>query len=168
MKWVDGLKGLMRGGAARVSAAEADSYAKSVSETVARVRSEDPPEDATPEAVVPKRPSFIKAVGRKLQIEGEEDDLSLHTEPWDTTRAPDMITDFAPDEDTLLFVWDDTEGQEEPPMVTVTTDPAASGHLQVCLEDEIIASVSGPEALADADISMIPLSTAQELDLIAK
>ncbi len=167
MMWFSGLKSLLRSGAAPVADIDAETYAKSVAETVARVQEEEAAAQSQCETLTDKS-AFIKAAGGQLLIQGEENDVSLSMTRMKTSFTPELITDFAPEEDSLLFVWDDSTGQDEPPMVTVTADPQALGQLQVCLEDKVIAKVSGPGALEEVDISMIPMSSAQALDLIAK
>jgi Ca2+-binding RTX toxin-like protein len=83
---------------------------------------------------------------------------------WITQAA--SIIDFEPEEDSLLFIWDDSNAQSEPPDVVVQADPENEGQLQVWMGDQIVAQVSGPSQLDMADISLISLSSAKALELV--
>lgn len=85
---------------------------------------------------------------------------------WITEGGSAQIMDFAPAEDSLLFVWDDAEGEDEPE-VTIGPNPDLPGSLQVMMGDVVVANVAGETELTDADISLIPLSAAEALGLTA-
>lgn len=77
---------------------------------------------------------------------------------------PTVIEEFEAEQETLLFVWDDSEAGSGAPSVTLQPDPLDEGHLQILMEGEIIADVSGnADTLSEADISLIPLSSARVL-----
>ena len=77
---------------------------------------------------------------------------------------PTVIEEFEAEQETLLFVWDDSEAGSGAPSVTLQPDPLDEGHLQILMEGEIIADVSGnADTLSAADISLIPLSSARVL-----
>lgn len=77
--------------------------------------------------------------------------------------AANTIRDFSPGEDSLVFVWDDSDTSLREPAVDLLPDPDHSGQLQVRLGDRIIAQVCGNEPLDAVDIALIPLSSAQAL-----
>lgn len=77
--------------------------------------------------------------------------------------AADTIRDFSPGEDSLVFVWDDSDTSLREPAVDLLPDPDHRGQLQVRLGDRIIAQVCGNEPLDAVDIALIPLSSAQAL-----
>ena len=78
------------------------------------------------------------------------------------------ITDFAPEDDSLLFIWDDSANATEPPKISIEADPEKAGELQVWMGDRVLAQVSGQSALTAAEIALIPLSSAQALDLVQR
>ncbi|MEW9919886.1 hypothetical protein AB2B41_09740 [Marimonas sp. MJW-29] len=78
-----------------------------------------------------------------------------------------LITDFIPQDDSLLCIWDDSGVGNGPPALRVAQDPAVSGQLQVWLGDEVVAQVSGQHALDSADIALMPLSSAIALKLVS-
>ncbi len=86
---------------------------------------------------------------------------------WITSGNTAAITDFDPDDDSLLFVWDDSVEGSEPPPVAVSSDPDMDGQLQVWLGEAIVAQVSGQSSLTAADIALIPLSSALALNLVS-
>jgi len=84
---------------------------------------------------------------------------------WITEDQHAQILDFETAEDSLLFVWDDTSGEEEPE-VSVGPDPDNSTLLQVRVGDVVIATVNGGSAINASDISLVPLTTAAATGLI--
>lgn len=86
---------------------------------------------------------------------------------WINEGHAAKIDGFEPVDDTLLFVWDDTDPENEEPDVSVVADPENDGCLQVLMGDVVVANVEGTEPLSTADISLIPLSSAFASGLIA-
>ncbi len=86
--------------------------------------------------------------------------------PWDRLDGKATITDFTPEEESLVFVWDDRAVSEPPQEVTVELDPDKDGELQVWMGSEVLAQVQGQTALKSADIAFIPLSSAEALNLV--
>lgn len=84
---------------------------------------------------------------------------------WIAAEQTAQILDYEPEEDSLLFVWDDTDEATDTPSVSVQADPENTGQLQVWMEDQMVAQVGGATDLDAADISLIPLSTAVALGL---
>jgi Ca2+-binding RTX toxin-like protein len=70
------------------------------------------------------------------------------------------ILDYAPEEDHLLFVWDDSDPEALPPEVSILPDPASEGALEVWMDNAVVARVAGAEALETAEISLVRLSAA--------
>lgn len=95
-----------------------------------------------------------------------EDDTAEDMDASDQVEETTTIDDFDPDQDTLLFVWDDSEGADAAPEVAIETDPDDPSRLQVLLGDALIAKVSGKVSLAQADVALMPLSSAQALELV--
>lgn len=75
------------------------------------------------------------------------------------------ITDFTPGDDALLVVWDDSAAGACPPQMEVTADPHRAGQLQVRVGAQIVAQVSGEQAMSAATFTALPLSKAQALGL---
>lgn len=86
---------------------------------------------------------------------------------WINEGHAAKIDAFEPEDDTLLFVWDDTDLEHEEPDVSVVTDPDNEGWLRVMVGDVVVANVEGTEPLDAAEISLIPLSSAFSSGLIA-
>lgn len=77
------------------------------------------------------------------------------------------IMDFAPNDDSLLFVWDDSGEDAEAPEVSMVTDPENAGRVQVMMGDVVVANVASDAPLDLVDISLIPLSSAFATGLLA-
>lgn len=86
--------------------------------------------------------------------------------PAADSALTEVIADFNADQDSVLFVWDDSETEEEPTDVTVRPDPANAGQLQVWQGTRIVAQILGREPLSTLDIALIPYSSARELALV--
>lgn len=95
-----------------------------------------------------------------------EDEGPVVESVWAEHGAPSTVTDFVPQDDSLVFIWDDTGGAEDAPEIAMQSDPENAGHLQILIGDQVVAQISGPDALEDAEIAMIPQSSAQAMDLI--
>lgn len=78
-----------------------------------------------------------------------------------------QIVEFVPGDDTLLFVWDDSDVDSEAPEISIEPDPDNPGHLIIMMGDVIVANVAGQTPLDVAEISVIPLSSAFASGLIA-
>ncbi|MEQ6249797.1 calcium-binding protein [Sulfitobacter sp. HNIBRBA3233] len=77
--------------------------------------------------------------------------------------ATDLI-DFAPEEDSLLLVWDDSDPEAEEPLIEIYGDPDDAGRDLVLMDGEVVARIAGT-GLAPEDLSLIPLSSAVTLGL---
>ncbi|AXI49028.1 type I secretion protein [Sulfitobacter sp. SK012] len=75
------------------------------------------------------------------------------------------ILDFAQEDDSLVLVWDDSDSAAPQPNVSIGTDPAVPGQMQVMLNDVVVAQVNGT-ALNIDDIALLPLSTAAASGLL--
>ena len=85
---------------------------------------------------------------------------------WISADNSAEISDFSATEDTLLFVWDDSDEDSEEPDVTLVADPDNAGQMQVRMGNEVVAQVAGSSALSEADIALIPLSVAASNGLL--
>lgn len=86
---------------------------------------------------------------------------------WLTAGQQTQILDYEPQEDSLLFVWDDSAEEADEPEVRLTPDPENEGQLQVWMGDQIVAQIAGNDPLEDANIALIPLSAMEGLGLVA-
>ena len=86
---------------------------------------------------------------------------------WITAGHQAQIMDYEPQEDSLLFVWDDSDAEAEEPEVRLAPDPDNDGQLQVWMGDSVVAQVAGTDPLEDANIALIPLSAMSGLGLNA-
>lgn len=86
---------------------------------------------------------------------------------WFTQGHAAQIMDFTPNDDSLVFIWDDSAPDAEPPEVSIVTDPENPGDLQIMMGDMVVAHVTGDTPLDIADISLIPLSSAYSTGLLA-
>jgi len=68
------------------------------------------------------------------------------------------IADFDPENDQLIVLWDDSEG-EVAPELSLGTVEGAPDLAQVLLDGVVVAHVSGAGALAAEDIELVPAST---------
>ncbi|MFC6761161.1 hypothetical protein ACFQFQ_19520 [Sulfitobacter porphyrae] len=76
------------------------------------------------------------------------------------------MLDFESQEDSLLFVWDDSGDGAEEPQISVVRNPEDEGQLQIVMGSQVMATLRGNSLLEAADISLIPLSTAQGLGFL--
>ncbi|MDF1729194.1 MAG: calcium-binding protein [Sulfitobacter sp.] len=85
-----------------------------------------------------------------------DDDIYL----FDTAGGQAIeITDYTPQEDALLFVWDDSQGADLPPDIQVLPDPEGTGQLQVWADDTLVAQVTGFHGVLEVtDIALVPQS----------
>ena len=87
--------------------------------------------------------------------------------PCATTAAPEpegiVIADFEPRDDALICIWDDSDDSGAAPPVQIERDPARPDMLRVRLGNRVVAQVRGQGALAAADLSVMPLSSALAL-----
>lgn len=119
-------------------------------------------------------PDDVFGTGESTKQLAPRDETSDDAEPIALETAdvaaakPDTtsITDFTPEDDSLLLVWDDTIDEIEPDAVSLQVDPDNAGQLQVLMGDRVMAQVSGDVPLNAADLAMIPLSSAQALHLV--
>ena len=85
---------------------------------------------------------------------------------WIGSGGAAQITDYHAQDDSLLFVWDDSAaGGAEPPLA-ILPDPDLPGQSLVMLDDIIVARVAGDSVALD-DIALIPLSAAFNLGFAA-
>ena len=75
------------------------------------------------------------------------------------------IMDFEGSDDSLLFVWDDTTPDADVPEISVEVNPENTGQVQIFMGGQIIATLRSDSMIDAADISLIPLSSAQTLGL---
>lgn len=81
-----------------------------------------------------------------------------------TSTSVEML-DFTDTQDALLFVWDDNDGAQDEPDVTIQPDPDTLGVFDVRMGDTLIAQVRSATMLTAQDLSLIPNSSAQALGL---
>ncbi|MFK7838461.1 MAG: hypothetical protein AB8B60_19810 [Sulfitobacter sp.] len=173
MLWLAGLMGLMAiSAAAYVDIGGDDAEADGAPEPQplaqdgfnlmmsSQSQSSDIPQDGAENTI-----SKALAVGEHLANGGAPDAYEALPEESDSIAAVD-ISDFEAEDDSLLFIWDDSTGESEPPHINILADPENDGQLQVWLDDDVVAQVSGQSTLTEADISLIPLSSAIELELV--
>jgi hypothetical protein len=84
---------------------------------------------------------------------------------WITGGDAAEVLDFAAQDDSLLFVWDDSVLGAYEPDVSVSSNPNTVGRFEVRMGENIIAQVQSDAPLTSSDISLIPLSSAQSLGL---
>jgi Ca2+-binding RTX toxin-like protein len=85
---------------------------------------------------------------------------------WLAAGAATEIMDYDAEDDTLLFVWDDSAEANAEPSLSILPDPLQPGQTLVMLDEAIIARVAGDNVLL-SDISLVPLSAAFDLGLAA-
>ena len=74
--------------------------------------------------------------------------------------------DYHAQDDSLLFVWDDSDATGAEPPLSILPDPDHPNQTLVLLDDIIVARVAGDSVTLD-DIALIPLSAAFDLGLAA-
>ncbi|MEP3020854.1 MAG: calcium-binding protein [Sulfitobacter sp.] len=85
---------------------------------------------------------------------------------WIGQGGAAQITDYHAEDDSLLFVWDDSSATGAEPPLSILPDPDDAGQTLVLLDDIIVARVVGDSVTMD-DIALIPLSAAFDLGLAA-
>jgi Ca2+-binding RTX toxin-like protein len=83
---------------------------------------------------------------------------------WLASGEAAQITDYSSAEDSLVLVWDDSPGDSQEPLISLTPDPEATGQTFVMMNGLIVAVVNGSD-LEPGDIALIPLSTATMVGL---
>ncbi|MFC6636428.1 hypothetical protein [Sulfitobacter sediminilitoris] len=107
----------------------------------------------------------VIVAGQNDQVHGGSGADQIVLGDWIENGASAAISDFEPEDDSLLFVWDDSDTEAEVPEIAVRPDPDHAGQLQVWMGDQVLAQVSGQSELSTADIALIPLSSAVTLGL---
>ena len=85
---------------------------------------------------------------------------------WIGSGGAAQITDYHAQDDSLLFVWDDSAAAGAEPPLAILPDPDLPGQSLVMLDDIIVARVAGDSVALD-DIALIPLSAAFNLGFAA-
>ncbi|MEP5728671.1 MAG: hypothetical protein ABJL67_04775 [Sulfitobacter sp.] len=162
MLWLAGLMGLL--------AVSAVAYVEVGNDETDVDADADSVEDLPPQADLDPTldaQTEVRVSGELTQSAAVAELDDMNASPNLSNTAPEAsITDFEPEDDSLLFVWDDSDADSEPPLVSIQPDPDNEGQLQVWLQDDMVAQISGQEDLSEADISLIPLSSAIELELV--
>lgn len=79
---------------------------------------------------------------------------------WITKGKPAEALDYEPATEVLMLVWDDlAEGAEEP-AVSVEPDPHDDEVRHVLMNGDSVAEIYGDPELTEADVTIIPLSSA--------
>ena len=84
---------------------------------------------------------------------------------WIRSGTATEILDYAPEDDSLMFVWDDSAGAAAPAL-DILPNPEDPTQLQISSEGTLIARVTGTTTLTQLDIALIPLSSATGLTLL--
>ena len=85
---------------------------------------------------------------------------------WIGSGGAAQITDYHAQDDSLLFVWDDSAAAGAEPPLAILPDPDLPGQSLVMLDNIIVARVAGDSVALD-DIALIPLSAAFNLGFAA-
>ena len=85
---------------------------------------------------------------------------------WLTAGEATQILDYAPEDDSLLLVWDDTSDTSVEPQITLSVDSDTADQTLVMLDGTLVATVNGTDLLP-SDIALVPLSSATQLGLTA-
>ncbi|KKN73676.1 hypothetical protein LCGC14_0397890, partial [marine sediment metagenome] len=81
---------------------------------------------------------------------------------WIAEQGAAQIMDYHAEDDSLLFVWDDSTATGTEPPLSILPDPDQPNQTLVLLDDIIVARVAG-DCVALEDIALIPLSAALAL-----
>jgi hypothetical protein len=91
------------------------------------------------------------------QSDAPDTDLLIE---WIAKGKPAEALDYEPETEVLMLVWDDlAEGAEEPD-VSVETDPHDEDVRHVLMNGNSVAEIYGDPELTEADVTIIPLSSA--------
>lgn len=90
------------------------------------------------------------------------DAILFNASPQFGQACDTAITDFEPEDDALIVVWDDSV-EETAPQVEVLKDPARAGQMQVRMGSTVVAQVSGSAPVSVAALTTLPLSKARAL-----
>jgi len=91
------------------------------------------------------------------QSDAPDPDLLIE---WIAKGKPAEALDYEPETEVLMLVWDDlAEGAEEPD-VSVETDPHDEDVRHVLMNGNSVAEIYGDPELTEADVTIIPLSSA--------
>ncbi|MEM9967550.1 MAG: calcium-binding protein [Pseudomonadota bacterium] len=85
---------------------------------------------------------------------------------WITAEKPVHILDFKPDEDTLLYVWDDREADDAPPDMNVRADAEQPDQKQLVINEIPVAQIAGYSPVDEDDITLLPLTVALASELL--
>ncbi|WP_298915544.1 hypothetical protein [uncultured Roseobacter sp.] len=102
-----------------------------------------------------------------------EDDIAASGEGNDDFLLGDWITqgngaeilDYEPEHDSLMLVWDDTSISADEPDVTVDPDPDDPEVMHISMNGVSVAEIYGDTELSVADLTLIPLSSAEAIGL---
>lgn len=97
------------------------------------------------------------------QLSSTQEVTAPDAQDWIAQDQTAQILDFEPDQDALIFVWDDSAPNSHEPHVRIQDDATKPGQLQVWMGDRMLAQVGGPGPLTEADLALVPLSAAREL-----
>jgi len=106
--------------------------------------------------------SILAGVGDVVAAGDGADEIVLGD--WLSTGEAAQIMDYAPHDDSLVLVWDDSSADTAEPRIKVVINPEAADQTLIYLDDAIVASVNGTD-LVPGDIALIPLSTATQFGL---
>ncbi|MBB3994367.1 Ca2+-binding RTX toxin-like protein [Sulfitobacter undariae] len=85
---------------------------------------------------------------------------------WITSGEAAQILDYAPEEDNIVLLWDDSAGDSAEPQISLSDDPDTTEQTLILMDGAVVAVVNGSD-LELGDITLIPYSTATHLGLTA-
>ncbi|MBW4706520.1 hypothetical protein KX928_01855 [Roseobacter sp. YSTF-M11] len=99
-----------------------------------------------------------------IAVSGAGDDEFLLGD-WITEGKGVEILDYEPAHDSLMLVWDDTSATADEPDVSVNPDPDDPEVMHISMNGVSVAEIYGDTELSVADLTLIPLSSAEAIGL---
>ena len=85
---------------------------------------------------------------------------------WIADTHPAEVLDYDPREDSLVLVWDDTDGETNAPDPTLTDHPTDSDRTLIFLGDSLIGNIKSEVAFDLGDVTLVPLSAAGAIGIV--